>query len=225
MRRFAVYSPTLGQREDFPSSNVLMTQCADRNDIQPMRFLVAQMMVIIMCWISTCTLKCLWRGDITHSHIMIDSIACLDFFRIFFLHSLCRFACLYPTFKASVIFKFDLLSLFCLPISFFRSLSLCALFVFSFCQTVNQSTFFCFYVFTAFTVMALLTLRCQPTSIPWFFVEFRKGLINLARRTSLGYDFLSHIRFLSKRVWLEPVGGTILPSGSLIMTEKRRAVK
>ena len=62
-------------------------------------------------------------------------------------------------------------------------------------------------------IATLFAQTTQAVLAAIIFVKFRCGFNCLALWTSFRYDVLSHIRFLSKRVWLEPMGSMVLPIG------------
>ena len=80
---------------------------------------------------------------------------------------------------------------------------------------VRNFTLFCLLIFCIMFRHAFFAITVIAIFALCILMKFRNGFGYLAFGTSLYYDCLSHIRFLSKRQWLEPVGSTILPIGSL----------
>ena len=200
--------------------NFFMTNTTHWNNIKPMLRCIALMVMVFLClYGAVIAFQSIKSGQFANSNSSVYNTSCSNFIGIEYvilfvrLPALFRFVipfetislgnfsffCFYVFSTGSFIYLFSLLGfgifLITLPVCLFALLSSAILFL------VQGPAFF------APGLKAFFSRR--------LFIKIRNGFKCLALSTILGYDCCSHSCFLSKRVWLEPVGSTILPIGSL----------
>lgn len=165
------------------------------NYIKPMFWHITLMMMPLRCLFSAIyALKIFSRGNFVISKSIRNGAMC---------------------FKSIIIlsiFHLSLFAFFALRISFLPYSN--PMFIFLAIQFSIFFIFFCLLIFPAGNVMTFFTISCITIFHSSISVKFRKQFDLLAMRTSFLYDIISHIRFLSKRLWSELITRYILAVGS-----------
>jgi len=174
-----------------------MAQATYRNNIEPMLASIAQMMMVVSCgFFAFITLECFCWRQFTRTnrtrncrmHSIVEGMFLLIFTDIFY--------CMLLAFFGLVILEF---CFFVTEFTLFRlmifSKAFCGKFFAVWCMVSAQVTGI--FTQTAVVAMAILAIRPYPKVLKWFCL--------LADDTLFVYNLLSHIRFLNKRQWLEPM--------------------
>jgi len=185
-----------------------MAFTTNRNNIELMFWFITKMVMILFCLFATSApiMTCREQFACTNSAIDFASSFCL-FGIVFAIMFVCLLAFFGLIMSFACLFAFVGLEVLLLVLFVFFGLgiSLSALFV-----------FFALFILP-FTVFAI---RLQTITVGMVFMKLGQWKDFLARRTSFCFNGVSHSCFLSKRVWLEPIGSYILPCGSFYYNHK-----
>ena len=189
---------------------------AQRHNIQPVFAGIALPMMVFICLaMAQETFLCMNSWKCAFFNGAVYSTFCDAFFWKF-LRIFCRS------------FFHGLLSCFCVCVSFVTKFvfftTAIMVFVFLSFNSISEPSrffatqFFCAFrtvVFSGALFLAFFTFSLIAVLRASIFVEFRKCFVGLAMRTAFRYDSFSHVRFLFKRFWLEPVSVHNTVTGSL----------
>ena len=170
-----------------------MTFYTRRNNIQPMLFSIALVVVILFCLVGTVmTLHSIKLRQLPIPNGVIYSNSCLV---LFWITRIILFSFSFPPFALGVSF---FISFFC-NFTFLCFLITSRIFpVYSLAPFCSSIFFFVFGATGLATV--LMTVLCASV-----FVKLRERFELLASATSFLYDFSSHSRLLNRRFWLGPI--------------------
>jgi len=161
-----------------------MTFYAHRHNVQPVLFSIAFMVVVVLGLFATGTVQSIDSRQFTGIDSFLYGSSCVTSFSV----------------SRIVLFMSNFVS-FVLPITFIA--------VFGFFASIIMAhihfTFFCFIAFFLVFALASFTFRPITVSFAAVFVKISEWFNSFAFGTSFGYDLLSHNRFSSKRLCLEPV--------------------
>ncbi len=162
-----------------------MTRNADRNNIKPVLFSIAFVMVVLFCLFGTIMAKQSIRaGQFAEFKGIFYSIVCFLFLGVLEIISL------------SCVFAF-----ICLGMTFFSSPTFIAICITLFCSLAFFASLILLYI----EFYTGLALRLKTIFISTLFVKFRKRFGLLALPAPSGYDCIRHNCFSSKQFCLEPI--------------------
>lgn len=179
-----------------------MTFNTNRNNIKPMFFGVAFVVVVLFCLFrAIMAFQGIGARQLAIPYSIIDSVSSLIAIGIFCLATLCsKFA-----------YKF---TSFALIITSVFSLSVFAMVVFPDGSFVNNLPFLALAIRFLILFFAYFALVAMFIFFAFIFVKFRNGFNFFAIATSFCYDLLRHSFFLTKKLCSGPVLGYIPISGS-----------
>ena len=205
-----------------------MTSKTQRNNIKPMFFGIAKIMMISVCLFFTCAFLCisLWHfartNSIPHRLMSLKLIGIL--FSISFPLSM---GILYAFFG----FGISIISFFAFWCLFIFMIIFSLVFIYFWPVLFSVFTTTLTGVFSAFWrlcitlcsfVMTFFTTVIQAIRRGFVFIVFIKRFNSFAMRTTFSYDLLSHNQLLKSWFRLEPLAGTTLAFGSLYYNFAKR---
>ena len=187
-----------------------MTLYANRNNIKPMFFGIAFMMMILFCLRrAILTLQCVNFGHFTSSCSSTHST--FSFFSIWISQVI--------AFMGS---DLNSLTFFALFVSFLIGFEICTFFLIAF---LGSFAIFCLLIFFAIfqpTNFALIKMAIFTASI---YMKVSKRIRIFAFGSSFCYDWLRHGFLLTRKLCLEPIAGYMPAVGSFYYIANRRSCK
>ncbi len=169
--------------------NMFMTNTTDRNDIEPVLFCVAGM-VVVMCLFATGTVEGIWARQAAKANCCGDNVSCLYLLCVLLSVSvIISTGCCFPFFSLAIAFDNCVHGGPVLLVVPFFSLF----------------TFFCASIFSRRCKGAQFALPLHSVFCGAVLVKFRSGFNFLASTALLWYDGFGHGFFFLKKLCLEPI--------------------